>query len=857
MKSIGRYFILIISLSLLFPAINPAQDKGLIKKFDLIENDLELSRTASANQYMDKIGLKAALMGSESGNFEMWIWQWKVLRSFDLQFFLGTSTTPILSKDIVRDISVTPEATTITFVYESFTVKEIIYIPYEEEGAVILLDVYSTTPLSIVPGFMPVMQPQWPAGIGGQYSIWDSKANAYLISESQRRASFYVGSPAARQMAAPPAHMFADSPIQFKLEITPNESAEGFIPIVIAGGDGISRDSAFALYKRLLSTAENLYRKNYEYYNNLRHNMMEIISPDKKFNLAYEWGKVALNNLMVENPNLGKGLVAGYGLSGGGGRPGFAWYFGGDAFINALSIIGYGDYSAAKDLLSFAQKWQREENFPIRKKSPEEKNLDIGKMSHELSQSDGLIDWWNDYHYGYNHADTTPWYLVAIGEYYRRSGDLDFIHKSWNSIMQAYQWCMSKDSNNDGLMDLKGAGLGVLEFGALVKIHNDIYTQGLWVQAIKEVNNLARAIDDPALRKKTEKQFPAAVAALEKIYWMNDLGFYSFGANEAGDQVKEKSLFPTAIMLFDFLDSARTISTLKNFNHSDMVTDWGVRNLSNESKYYDPVNYNYGTVWGFNSNFAGTALFNNHFNLQGFEVIRNTYQHAFNYGLGVCPEVYSGDINNKLGEAYHNQGFSTSGYMLPIVRGLAGIDVNSEEKTIIFAPKIPADWDSLIIKNVKYRGFNSGKNASIDFYYYKSDNEIKLIAVNNDGDKVKVIFKPDVALGSQLISEDAELIPNDQSFTISKSFELADRYETVIKYKSGPEIYLPENKTKVGSTNEGIKIISQKYSKGKLIIEAEGLPGHDYEIGIRGGRKMNLRFEGKGNNFIKKEFVIE
>jgi len=305
MKLIRRYFLLIITLSLLLSSFNSAQDKRLIKKFDLIKNDLELSRTASANQYMDKIGLKAALMGSESGNFEMWIWQWKVLRSFDLQFFLGTSTTPILSKDIVRDISVTPEATTITFVYESFTVKEIIYIPYEEEGAIILLDVYSTTPLSIVPGFMPVMQPQWPAGIGGQYSIWDSKANAYLISESQRRASFYVGSPAAKQVAAPPAHMFADSPILFKLEITPKESAEGFIPIIIAGGDGISRDSAFALYKRLLSTAENLYRKNYEYYNNLRHNTMEIISPDKKFNLAYEWGKVALNNLMVETPNLG------------------------------------------------------------------------------------------------------------------------------------------------------------------------------------------------------------------------------------------------------------------------------------------------------------------------------------------------------------------------------------------------------------------------------------------------------------------------------------------------------------------------------------------------------------------------
>ena len=40
------------------------------------------------------------------------------------------------------------------------------------------------------------------------------------------------------------------------------------------------------------------------------------------------------------------------------------------------------------------------------------------------SQSDGLVDWWNDYHYGYNHADTTPWYLVAMGDWTGRSAPL-------------------------------------------------------------------------------------------------------------------------------------------------------------------------------------------------------------------------------------------------------------------------------------------------------------------------------------------------------------------------------------------------------------------------------------------------
>ncbi len=94
---------------------------------------------------------------------------------------------------------------------------------------------------------------------------------------------------------------------------------------------------------------------------------------------------------MVENPTLGKGLVAGYGLSGGGGRPGFAWYFGGDAYANSLALNSCGDFSTVRDALKFTQKWQRRENFPIRKKSAKEVNNDIGKMAHELSQAMVLL----------------------------------------------------------------------------------------------------------------------------------------------------------------------------------------------------------------------------------------------------------------------------------------------------------------------------------------------------------------------------------------------------------------------------------------------------------------------------------
>ncbi|MFH1197174.1 MAG: GH116 family glycosyl hydrolase [bacterium] len=823
-----------ISLALLFIITGLlAQTSSLIPKFEIKQNPISLTRPAQPNQYMDKIGRKSALMGSENGSFELWIWPWKVLRNFDLQFFVGTTTQPILSKDIVRDINVTPEATTITFVYESFTVKEILFIPHDEPGAIILLDVYTTTPLTIVPGFMPVMQPHWPTGIGGQYSYWDDEIKGYIISESQRRGLFVCGSPVAGQMAAPPAHMFADNPLQFKFTIQPNKVSDSYIPIIIAGGHGVNRDSVFTMYKNLYSNPEKYYISTADFYQKFLNTTLQLITPDNELNLAFEFGKLALNNLMVENPTLGKGLVAGYGLSGGSGRPGFAWFFGGDAFINSLAMNCYGDYSVVKDALKFTQKWQRQDNFPIRKKSPDEKNIDIGKMAHELSQSDGLVDWWNDYHYGYNHADTTPWYLVAMGDYFRRTGDTEFIKQSWPSIKQAYQWCLSKDSNDDGLMDLKGAGLGVLEFGELVKIYNDMYTQGLWTQGVKEVNLMAKYVGDEEMEIETQKLLPIATESLERIFWMDEPGYYSFGADENGNQVKDKNIFPTSVMMFDILNKQRCEKSQMAFNESDIVTAWGIRNLSNKSSLYDPTNYNYGTVWGFNSFFAVTSQFKYHFNLAGYSSLRNTYQHIFDYGIGVFPEVFSGNINTKLGEAYHDQGFCVAGYIYPMVRGLLGLDVDAINKKIIFAPKLPANWEFLDVKNI-YIG-ECCVNAKIEIQ--KGEWNLQIEKTGND--VVEMQLEPDFFPGTEILSVSVNGKPNgfvvekhEQAWQLKTILEVSCNCEITIKYKHAVEINLLNNKTSIGAVDEELKIITQRFDGKYLILDVEGVPSCNYELEI-------------------------
>ncbi|MBI5215299.1 MAG: hypothetical protein HY960_06060 [Ignavibacteriae bacterium] len=906
-----RLLLLLVTALTFVSAQDKIPEQKYISAFDFKPNDLELSRLAQPNQYFDKIGRRAGLMGYESGQFEMWVWPWKPFRNFELQFFLGTSTQPILAKDIVRTISVTPELTTLTYTYESFTVKEHIFIPRNEPGAILLLDVHSTTPLSIIPGFIPVMQPMWPCGVGGQFSYWEDDVKAYLISEPQYRSVFLCGSPAGTQMAAPPAHMFADNPIQFRIDIKPGETTGKFIPLVIAGVVPdwstlqSNRDSlkkvVKATYSNLWQNAEKYYNECFDYYQNLRTSTMQITTPDKEINLAYEWGKVALDNLMIENPRLGYGMVAGFGLSGGGARPGFAWYFGGDAFINILTMNSVGMFQQSRDALAFTQKWQRQENYPIRKKDQNEPPKDVGKMSHELSQSDGLCDWWNDYRYGYNHADTSPWYLVAMGDYVRTSGDVEFLRQSWKSVKQAYEWCLSKDTDGDGLMDLKGAGLGALEFGKLVGIYADVYTCGVFVQGTKEMKYMAELLGDSLTAKQADEQFKKAQPRLEELFWMEEEGYYAYGATEKGEQVKEKTPWSGVAMMFGLLDEERTAKSIEAFNSADMCTDWGVRTLSNKSELFEPTNYNYGAVWPFIGTFFNTAQFKHHYALSGYQILKANIAHVFDHALGVVPEVFSGELNEKLGEGYHHQGFSTTGYMLPLVRGLLGLEVDGVGGKINVSPHVFSLTDVVQLYNVS--NIIVGEDTiSVEF----NDATTQCLLATRGKDSIDIIFsatcRPNEKFdeGVLLLDLDTKNVVGEgesQSYSLNRQrlvglFSKGIDNHLLLTFKikgrisvncytdrdpySNPLFLPPKANTSIGINNNGLKIITQKVINDSLQLIVEGLSGKTYKLelfrqpgNVRSSQiengtsysldKMTLEisFNGKSKNeFIRKEIPI-
>lgn len=846
---------LIILLTTLIASHAHSQD-GLIPAFKLHANDLELQRLAQPATYFDKVGRKFAVLGVESGAIEAWAYPLKLLRNFEFSFFIGSSTEPIRGRDIVRFISATPEATTLTYTFQSFTVRAIYVTPINEAGALILLDVNTTEPLNIVCSFLPVMQPMWPAGLGGQYAWWDNEMKAYLISESSRKNHGYVGSPAAVGISYTPAHMLSDVPNQFRMEIKEPTSTRGkFIPIILAGGKG-KREDVKALYKKLAANPEQFYQQNVEHYRKLRASTLQVETPDRELNLAFEWTKVAYDNLLVENPALGLGLIAGLGQSGTGGRPGFGWFFGGDAFINAFSLNGMGAYATTKAALAFTQKWQRAD----------------GKMAHELSQAEGYINWFKDYPYSYIHGDTSPFYLAAMFDYYKMTGDLDFIRGSWASMRRAYDWCLTTDADNDGLMDNNKAGLGALEFGSLIDIQTDVYLAAVWVRATYCMQQLALAVGEKTLAEKARQQFELARASFQQKFWDEAHQHYTYAFNAKGEHVQEVTPWSAVAMMWELGDPERSVRSLEKLNSAELATDWGTRSISIKSSRFEALNYNYGAVWPFITSWVATAQYKHHLALQGFISLKASARHTFDNALGFVTELFSGYENIWPQEGVPHQGFCSAGVALPFVRGLLGLEGDAINKTIAFAPHFPADWEQVTIKN-----FQIGKEA-FAFVYQKKQNEVWLEVNSKSLEPYTLQFAPALALGSEVKSvlvNDApvkfEQVASTQ--TVQPMISCTISGETAIKVSFEPTLELlpPVHASQTGDTNRGLKIISTLLEGKKLKLVVEGLTGEHYALRVLNEEKLaavvgaqhergalQIKFpEGEFGEFVRQEVVID
>jgi glycogen debranching enzyme len=870
-----------------------------VPRLSFTASGLSLQRAVTTAAFVDVVGRRSAAFGYEGRPLEVWVYPLKVVDRLQLSFALEGYPLAVPASELRSSIEVRPEATIVTASHAAFTVRQIMFAPIDAAAVVLLLDIDTTLPMTVIGSFRPALRPMWPAGAATASASWDAVAQIYDVSEDSGQFAGIVGVPGGRDRSVMPYQEEPrDVPLEFSIEVTPERAARELIPIVVTA-DISGRAAARAEYRRVLGTIGALYNATAFHYAQLLERTLRVTTPDARLTRAFDWARIGIDKGLASNPTLGTGLVAGFRTSGNSERPGFAWFFGRDALWTTLALTAAGNDSDARTALEFLAKYQRAD----------------GKIPHEISQSAGIVPWFTGFAYAWASADATPLYIIAHADAWRSGGDRAFLARHWDSIQRAYRFSAATDSDGNGLIDNTGVGHGWVEGGALYPPHEEIYLQGLWIEASRSFASLATAMGDSGAAEIATRASERTRAAVEQTYWLPDRLHYAFATMKARNEppaaepgpardrrqrrleeladrarrseglphvIDEDTVLPAVPMWWRTLDAERADHELDHLGSAAIATDWGTRILSDRSLLYDPLSYHYGSVWPLFTGWASVAAYRYGRPHIGYQALLANALLTESGALGYVTELLSGDFNTPFGRSSHHQIWSEAMVVSPLVRGLLGIEPPDAGGQLRLAPQLPADWTHASAKGV----LSGGSRLDIDVSRTPATLTMKIAAaaVPSPGSAVPALLLapafPLDALIDRVLIDGKPTRPRiarvgDVQFAEVAAAPRTSAVTAQFFFRGGSDVYQTTPASDSGSRNQGLRILRSRADGGALRLLLEGRAGRTYDLFLRTPRRtgmvqgatllrqqaadaiIRVAFTGDGNEYRRQEVVVE
>jgi glycogen debranching enzyme len=737
---------LLISAAALLSGLSAAAQ---IAPFPMTESGLVISRPTQPVQPFTVAGERGVLVGTQDGQFESWILPVKLISHLTIEANVEGYSVPIAVNQQAANIEVRPDRTTITYSHIAFTLRQIMFSPNDpgaantpSTGPVVLFQIDSDHALDLVFRFTPEMRWMWPKrndGIPGPDWVKTPAGGYYTLHMDYPDLAGAITIPTATPgILAPYQERPQVHPLELHLHYDPRRDGRGasakFFPLLMAAGttpEAASNEALGAALAHLNDSIPALYKAHADSYAKLAAETTSIETPDQALNQAFQWGVVSIEQLKAhEFASNQTALVAGYYASGDSARPGFGWFFGRDALYTLYAVNGFGDFALTRAELQFLIARQRAD----------------GKIMHEFSQTAGdpVVDW-KAFPYMYAAADATPLFLMAVRDYLRASGDVEFVkaHREVIEKAWAFETAASSDTDHDGIYD-NSQGTGWVESWPHDRMpHQEVYLALLDEQASLAYADLAGALGDKSSADSSAARARQIQAKIEEEYYDKAKGCYAFSHNLAGDPNGETDRATTvypAIAWWDWNGPnppiAHAAECTRQFAGPALATDWGLRDVADTEPFYDGMSYHQGSVWPLFTGWGALAEYRAGQPLAGEQMLMQNVDLTWAQDPGAVTELLSGDFFVPFGRSTSHQLWSSAMVVTPTLRGLFGITVDATTKTITVNPHLPAGWDKAEIKNIRLG------DRSVDLAFNRIGGVLQVGATS--GDEASIQLRSDI-----------------------------------------------------------------------------------------------------------------
>jgi glycogen debranching enzyme len=638
-------------------------------------------------------GERGVVLGQQDGTFEAWVLPVKLLSHLTIEANVEGYSVPIDVNQQAAEVEVRPDRTTISYSHIAFTVRQIVFSPDEAAagtGPVVLFEFDCLHPTNFTLRFTPELRWMWPERNEGVPGVeWvagkDGSSGYYVLHTDYPELAGAVTIPGAQPgILAPYQERPQVHPVELKLHIDPTRDHGRLFPLLMAIGTNpaAARNPALGTTLAQLNTGiATSYQAHAERYKKLLASSTTIETPDKALNEAFQWATISIEQLRARVQGTDEtALVAGYYASADSARPGFGWFFGRDSLYTLYAINGYGDFALSKAELEFLIRRQRAD----------------GKIMHEYSQTAAAIDW-QAFPYMYAAADSTPLFLLAVEDYVKASGDTVFLAANRDAIEKAwaFETDPAHDTDHDGIYD-NSQGTGWVESWPGGMPHQEIYLAILDQQASAAMASIEKLLGDSGKSTAAQQRADTIAKTIEKEYYDPEKSCYAFSHNADGSQDRTSTVYP-ALAWWSNLPSGKSIlahpeGCLQQLAAHTLNTDWGLRDVSSDEKIYDGMSYHQGSVWPLFTGWAALAEYRANQPLAGYQMLMENANLTREQDLGAVTELLSGDFNIPFGRSTSHQLWSSAMVITPTLRGLFGISIDAQTKTITVNPHLPREW---------------------------------------------------------------------------------------------------------------------------------------------------------------------
>jgi len=801
-------------------------------------------------------GERAVVLGQQNGVFEAWPLPVKLLSHMTIEAEIEGYTVPIDVNQQAAEIEVRPDRTIITYSHIGFTVRQIMFSPSDVgagTGPVVLYEFDCVHPTEFTFRFTPELRWMWPErneGVPGMEWIAGPLAaptakepgpsgsisgvplpnhGYYVLHADYPDLAGAVTIPGAQPgILAPYQERPQVHPVELRLHIDPNRDPGRLFPLLMAVG--MNKESATnaalgATLQHLNESIADLYKSQSETYKKLLANSVSIETPDKTLNEAFQWAVISIEQLKTKalskeslgapepalslsrGPASGTGndetaLVAGYYASADSARPGFGWFFGRDALYTLFAVNGYGNFALSKSELEFLIHRQR----------------DDGKIMHEWSQTAAFIRW-REFPYMYAAADATPLFILAVADYVRSSGDTAFLTAHRDAIEKAWAF-ETGHADTNGIYDNR-QGTGWVESWPGGMPHQEIYLAFLDQQASGAMAQLEDLLHDSAKSTAAKSRADAIAKTIQAQFWDKDKSCYGFSRNPDGSLDRTSTVYPALAwwsgkgLAGDNSIPTQTGTCLQQLAGHTLNTDWGLRDVANDEKIYDGMSYHQGSVWPLFTGWAALAEYRGNQPLAGYQLLMENANLTKSQDLGSVTELLSGDYFVHFGRSTSHQLWSSAMVITPTLRGLFGIDINAQTKTITVNPHLPAGWTRASIKHLPL------PDGQTSLYVSKNEDHLQIgmdhfapkgWKIRSDLPAVRASsnVNGEVTLQAPLPALEIGPLLGRDSQWINSGTPVPDQ---------APMPPLP------GSVTSRLRILHEEYSDRKLVLTIEGASG--------------------------------